>query len=152
MATSKKPANDFQGAELWNSTGCQGGTILQRAPSEQQHLVLSKETLQTLDTGLWHNKPYLKPLYAFRNERKCLRDWGTRRPVGTFYFTLICPTVSCPVTSRVWVFWARTKSCILMLEGNKPKVIWQDKHGRNIHRRMMYLCENTDTLRNLYKG
>lgn len=38
--TSEKPANDFQGTVFWNTTGCQGGTILQRAPSEQQHLVL----------------------------------------------------------------------------------------------------------------
>lgn len=30
--------------------------------------------------------------------------------------TLIWPTVSCPVTSRVWVFWARRKSCILTLK------------------------------------
>lgn len=52
--TSKKPANNFQGAVFWNSTGCQGGTILQRAPSKQQYLVLSKETLHTLDMGLWH--------------------------------------------------------------------------------------------------
>lgn len=39
--------------------------------------------------------------------------------VGIFFFTLICPTVSCPVTSRVWVFWARKKSCILMLMEKK---------------------------------
>ncbi len=41
------------------------------------------------------------------------------------HFTLICPTVSCPVTSRVWVFWPRRKSCILMLEEikNGPRVI-----------------------------
>lgn len=150
--TSKKPANNFQGAVLWNSTGCQGGTILQRASSKQQHLVLNKETLHTLDMGLWHKKnPYLKSL-SFTNERRCLGGGELEQLVHTFYFTLICPTVSFPVTSRVWVFWARTKSCILMLEGNKTDVIWQDKYGRNRLRSPTYHWENTDTLRILYKG
>lgn len=38
--------------------------------------------------------------------------------------TLISPTVSCPVTSRVWVFWARTKSCILMLVEKRSNYCW----------------------------
>lgn len=54
--TSKKPPRHLQGAVLGDPTGRQRGVILQWASSEQQHLVLHQETLQSLDVGLKHTK------------------------------------------------------------------------------------------------
>lgn len=105
LLTSQQPAGHLQGAEFWDATRHEGGIILQRTASEHQHLILHQDSLQSLDMSLKENQVMVS------------RFLHRRRRFGKFrcWVTLIWPTVSSPVTSRVWVFWARRKSCIFTL-------------------------------------